>query len=230
LLIAAAGTIYLLRADTRAALCILLPGAAYYFVSLRTHDLIMLRYTLPMLVLGAVCAGGLCAAVATAWPRLGGAMVAALCALALARAVELDLLLRNDARYAAEQWLRAGLAPGSAVETYQKPVYLPRLRHLDAHFIPLAERSVDALLQRRPAAILTSSAAQKGITHRWNPDWRQGNTLLVEAPEATALMRQLERGELPYRRVAVFEQQPRLLRVRITSLCPKISVYRRVDE
>jgi dolichyl-phosphate-mannose-protein mannosyltransferase len=229
LLVAGAGVIYLAWSRSRAAFCILLPAAAYYFVSLRTHDLIQLRYTLPMTMLAGLCAGAMCAAAFTARPRVVGPLIAVLCVVALVRALELDLLLRDDSRYAAETWMRSNMTVGSTVEIYQKPVYLPRFDGVALRSVPLADRSVAGLVERRPDFIVISSAAKKGITHRWNPDWRKGNTLLVESPDAASMLAALEGGQLPYRRVAAFEQHPVMLRVRITSLCPKISIFRRTD-
>jgi hypothetical protein len=228
--VVAAGAVYLARQRSRAVVCFLLPAAAYYFVSLRTHDLITLRYTLPLAMIGALCAGALCAAALAQWPRLASVAVACLCLLGLARAVELDLLLRDDSRYAAEEWMRSNLPATSVVETYQKSVYLPRFTGVEQRAVPLAERTIDGLMQRRPDFIVISSAAKKGITSRWNPDWRQGNTLLAHLPGATAFIDALEGERLPYRRVARFTQTPRLLRVRITSLCPEISIYQGVPQ
>ncbi len=230
LLVVLAGVVYLGWQRPRAAFCLLLPAAAYYFVSLRTHDLITLRYTLPLTVIGSLCAAAVVAAAFAATPRLAGVVIVGLCALTLARAIELDLLLRDDSRYAAESWLRQHAPAGSVVETYQKPVYLPRFAGYQEHFIALEGRSTDGVSQRRPDVIVISSAGKKGITHRWNPDWRQGHTLLVQAPPAQELLDALEHERLPYRRLAHFQQQPRLLRLRITSLCPEISIFQRVSE
>ena len=230
LLVVVAGVIYVAWRRPRAACCLLLPAAAYYFVSLRTHDLITLRYTLPLTVIGSLCAGALGAASVASLPRLAGVVLAGLCVLTLARAVELDLLLRHDSRYAAEEWMRGHVPAASVVETYQKPVYLPRLAGLQQRSVPLEERSIEGVTQRRPDFIVISSAAKKGISHRWNPDWRQGHSLLVEAPAAQQFLDALEHERLPYRGVARFEQQPRLLRLRITSLCPDISIFQRVIE
>ena len=230
LLMALAGAIYLGWQRPRAAFCLLLPAAAYYFVSLRTHDLITLRYTLPLTVIGSLCAGALAAAVFVATPRLAGVVIVGLCTLTLVRAVDLDLLLWNDSRYGAEAWLQEHAPVSGVVETYQKPVYLPRFVGLQHHFVPLEGRSIEGVNERRPDVIVISSAGKKGITHRWNPDWRQGHTLLVQIPAAQEFLDALEHERLPYRRMARFQQQPRLLRMRITSLCPEISIFRRVAE
>jgi hypothetical protein len=226
-LVVVAGVIYVGWRRTRAALYLLLPAAAYYFVSLRTHDLITLRYTLPLVVIGSLCAGAVALAVHAVTPRLASVVIVGLCALSFARAVELDLLLQHDSRYQVERWLKSHATAANTIETYQKAVYLPRLSGFDHREVPLEQRTLDGIEQRRPDFIIISSAAKKGITHRWNPDWRQGHTLLIPGPGAAAFLDALEREQLPYRRVARFEQRPMLLRLRITSLCPEISIFQR---
>ncbi|HVN86453.1 MAG TPA: glycosyltransferase family 39 protein [Candidatus Binatia bacterium] len=212
----------------RAGLWLLAPALAQYYLSLRTLDLITLRYTMPLSVVAALCGAALCAdawATRRSWfPRVA---VAAVCGLSLARGVELDRLLRTDSRYQAETWMQTNIAAGSRVEFYQKPTYLPRLGRFTADWIPLDRRTIEGSQERRPDAIVLSSAAKKGITHRWNPDWRQGHTLLVVAPPAKELLQALEQEQLPYRIAARFSQHPWLLRPRITSLCPEITVLRR---
>ena len=227
LLLVVAGVVYVGWWRRRAALYLLLPAAAYYFVSLRTHELITLRYTLPLVVIGSLCAGAVALAVHAVMPRLGSVVIVGLCALSFARAVELDLLLQHDSRYQVEQWLKRHATAANTIETYQKAVYLPRLSGFDHREVPLEQRTLEGIEQRRPDFIIISSAAKKGITHRWNPDWRQGHTLLIAGPGAAAFLNALEREQLPYRRVARFEQRPMLLRLRITSLCPEISIFQR---
>jgi hypothetical protein len=226
LLLAVGGILYVGGRRSRAATYLLIPAAAHYYLSLRTLDLITLRYTLPLIVVGGLCAAGLCAFAARRW-RVGAVAVAIVCALGLARAAELDLLLQYDSRYQAERWLKNHAAAASTIETYQKAVYLPRLSAFDHREVPLEQRTLDGIAERRPDFIIISSAAKKGVTHRWNPDWRQGHKLLLPEPGASAFLDALERGRLPYRRVARFEQRPLLLRLRITSLCPEISIFQR---
>jgi len=207
---------------------LLVPAAVQYYLPLRTLDLITLRYTLPLSVILAVCAAALCVRALAASRRwLPAALVISLCVLGLARGIDLDVVLRNDSRYQAEAWMRAHATEAGTVEIYQKPVYLPRLKEMSVDEVPLEQRTEEGIAKRRPDFVVISSAAKKGITHRWNPDWRQGHTLLVEQPEAAAFLDALEKERLPYRAVARFVQRPALLRVRITSLCPRITIYQR---
>lgn len=228
--VAVVGIFFVLRYRSRAAVCLLGPAAAYYFFALRTHATqIALRYAVPLIPIFALCAAVVCAAaMAGRWRRLATVGVAGLCLLGLARAVELDLLLRHDARYQAEAWINRNVKAGSVAEVYQKPTYLPRLPGFDVREVPLPERTIDGVGERHPDVIIISSAAKMGITHHWNADWRQGNTLVSVQPEARAFLDALENGRLPYRRVAQFSQHPVLLRLLVTSLCPEISVFERV--
>jgi 4-amino-4-deoxy-L-arabinose transferase-like glycosyltransferase len=227
LLLAVAGVLYVVSRRRRAAAYLLIPAAVQYYLSLRTLDLIRLRYTLPLIVIGGLCAAALCVSAARRW-RVGAVAVAIVCVFGLARAVEFDLLLQRDSRYQAERWLKSHATAASTVETYQKAAYVPRLSEFDHREVPLQERTLYGIQQRHPDFIVISSAAKKGITHRWNPDWRQGHTLLVPGPGASAFIEALESERLPYRRAASFEQRPILLRLRITSLCPEISIFQRV--
>jgi len=225
--LAVVGLIYLVVAQRRAALLLLVPALAYYVVSLRTHDLLALRYALPLLPILAVAAAFVVLAAQRRMPHVGNVAIALVAVLSLARGVEMDILLRTDPRYAAEGWLAQNARAGAALEFYQKPVYVPRFPGLQARQVPLDDRSIDGVATRRPEYIVLSSAGRRSITHYWNPDWRQGS-LMLERPEARDLLRALEAEELPYRRVAEFSQTPWLIRQRITSLCPRITIYERL--
>ena len=163
----------------RAALWLLVPTVVMYYLSLRGLELITLRYLLPVTVVALILVGGL---FADLWARVGrtparwvvGTVCAGLAALSLARAVEVNWLLRTDARYRAEAWMSANLPSGARAEVYQKPAFLPRMRGaIRGEFVPVAQRSRAALLERRPDAIVTSSASRKSITHTWAADWRE---------------------------------------------------------
>lgn len=230
LLAALAGAVYLPRRRPQAALCLLVPAVAYYLVSLRTHQVLTLRYTLPLMPIVAILAAALCLRLLQSGRRSAVAAVALLSLLAVARAAEMDLLLRWDPRYDAEVWMAESLPPGSRVETYQKPVYLPRFTGFESKLIPLKERSVAGVLERQPEVIVLSSASRKTIHHFWTADWRQGDgSLLTEEPAATEMLRALEAGELPYREVSHFARPPVLLSLRITSVAPEIRIFRRIS-
>jgi hypothetical protein len=215
----------------RAALWLFVPTLAMYYLSLRGLDLITLRYLLPVSVVALILAG---AVLAELWARaartparwMAGAALAGLAALSLARAVELNWLLATDARYQAEAWMAAHLPGGARAEVYQKPAFIPRFRGgIEGHFVPFDQRSRAALLERAPDAIVTSTASRKSITHSWTADWRETHSLLTAQPAAVDLLAGLEAGELPYHVGAVFRQEPVLLRNRITSVAPEITIY-----
>jgi hypothetical protein len=159
-----------------------------------------------------------------------GAVLAGLALFSVARAAELDALLVTDTRYQAEAWMADHLQRGTHVEVYQKPAYLPRFRDgVDGTLIPLPERTRAGVLQRRPDVVVTSSASRKSITHKWAADWRETGNMLTEDPAAAEYLGALESGQLPYRVATVFTQRPRLLRNRITSIGPEITIYVRQD-
>lgn len=226
--VAVAGLVYLVARRRRAALWLVTPAAVYYLLSLRTHDVLVLRYTLPLLPVLAAAAGAVCVAVWRSRPAIGGILAAGLCLVALGRAVELEGLLLHDPRYAAEKWMAENAAPGAVVEVYQKQVYLPRFRDVTVRDVPMVERGVGPLMVRRPDFLVISSAGRKRVMQTWNTDWRKSGSLLVEDPDAARFLELLEREELPYRVVAHFASPaPVLLRSRITSLSPEIWIYGR---
>src|SRR5262249_15112805 len=161
------------------------PALSYYYLALRGMGLITLRYVLPVLAIGVIVIALLLidlwegARTRTA-QRVVAALIGVVAAIALARSLELDYLLRTDARYAAESWI-AQHVPGSARgESYQKPVYLPRFtEHPAVQLIAMPERSVSGLQQRQPDFVIVSSKSRKSITHIWNPDWHSTGTLLL---------------------------------------------------
>ena len=155
-------------------------------------------------------------------------LAAGLCVVALGRAVEVDSLLVHDPRYAAERWMHENAVAGSSVEVYQKLAYLPRLNGFQLRAVPIAERSIDKFLERKPDYLIISSAGRKQVTHIWNLDWQQAGSLLGEDAEAARFLKALEGGELPYRMVAhVSAPPPELIRLRITSINPQIWIYAR---
>jgi hypothetical protein len=234
LALAAVGAIVSWRRP-RAAVWLLVPTLALYYLSLRGLELITLRYLLPVTVIALLwVALALVAAqrlAPTGMARLAvRGVLAAIAVLSLARAVELNWLLVTDARYQAEAWMAANLPAAARAEVYQKAAFLPRFpAPLQAQLVPIGERTAAGLAARQPDAIVTSSASRKSITHIWTPDWRTTGTMLTPNPSAVEFLAALESGALPYRLAAVFRQEPRLLTNRITSVAPEIRIYVRTS-
>jgi hypothetical protein len=225
------GLVSVLFRHRRAALWLLVPAACQYYLSLRGLDLITLRYLLPISAVAAVLAGlavveGYRSAPSAGWRMAVATLAVAVCGLGAARALETLWLFDTDPRYRAEEWLATRAAPGEIYEYYQKKTYVPRFRgDVSGRFVEMEDRSVDAFVARNPAGVVLSSASDKSIAHRWNPDWRETRDLLAAVPEALRFQRALENGELGYREAASFRQDPALLRLRITSLAPEIKIY-----
>ena len=230
LLVAALGALLSWRRPG-AALWLLTPSVALYYLSLRGLELITLRYVMPISVIGCIWLGVALSALMRLGqrgvPRLvvqGSAALLAL--LALARAIEADWLLTADARYQAEAWMGANLAPDAQAEVYQKLSFLPRFGdRVRVVEVPIEARTIDGIATRQPDAIVTSSASYKSINETWAPDWRETRTLLKPDPAASAFLTALEGGQLPYHVAATFRQEPRLITNRITSVAPEIRIY-----
>lgn len=229
LLVAAVlGILYLLVRRPRVAAWLFLPALFYYVLSLRTHDVLALRYVLPLLPVLAIAAAAVCWEVYRRRPLWGGILIGGLCLVSLARAIELETLLVRDPRYAAERWMRQRMTPSSAVEVYQKPAYLPRFQGVTVRHVPMAERGIAHLLARDPDYLVISSSGRRRIFQFWNRDWKKAGSLLSEDEDAAAFLAALESGALPYRLVASFAPpEPVLLRPRITSIGPQIRIYGR---
>jgi len=233
--LAAAGAVALWRTP-RQAVWLVVPVVVHYYLSLRGLDLITLRYLLPFYVVGALLAAALLTRLyrGTGTPmgrRVIAALAVLLVALGLARAIELDWTLRTDARYQAEAWLAANVPARGRAEVYQKPVYMPRFPSgVDVNVVPMSERSIRGLQRRRPDVIVLSSASRQSVSHVWAQDWKANGALLAPVPEAVELVRGIETDRVGYRRVGVFRQQPWLLRSRLTSICPEITIYARHDQ
>lgn len=233
LILAAIGALVVWRRP-RAALWLLVPTVALYYLSLRGLELIALRYLLPVTVVALILAAALLAQVRAAMGGAGkmaaNAVLALLACYALARAIEVDWLMWSDSRYAAEAWMTEHLPVDATVEIYQKPAFVPRFpKPLRASYVPMSERSRGGLAVRQPHAIVTSSASHRSIAQRWTPDWRSTGDMLQPEPAAVDFLAGLEAGELPYRVGTVVRQDPLTFHNRITSLAPEIVVYVRTQ-
>ncbi len=225
----ALGMVYLVWKQRRVALFLWVPTLAYAYVSLRIHNLLNLRYLLPIFPSLTLSAALLCTLAIERFRKPAVVLVSVLCLVSLARGIEMDVVLRNDSRYDAEAWMAEHMPRGSTVEFYQKRVYVPRFPGLSATLIPIEERTLEGIAARRPQYLVLSDASRRSITHIWNPDWTKGG-LLLERPWAREFLQALDAGKLPYRQVASFSQTPKLLRMRVISLCPTIRIYQRTDD
>jgi hypothetical protein len=231
-----AGMVWALWRHPRQAAIPLLLGVSYYLISLRTLGAVSAHYTMPLLfsllVLGSAAGGALLDRIQRLpnlrVRRIAISGAAALLAFALLPAIEIDHLLINDPRYAAEDWLGAHVLPGGRVEIYQPPKRLPRFSpDFAVSTIPFEERTVEQFLERRPDAVVLSSGGDAGLAGMRNRDWQLGDPLLIHA-EPTKKFFELLRGEkLGYHRVAHFHTAPLWIAPRIGSLNPEITIFAR---
>jgi hypothetical protein len=228
LLAAAAGLVLAARERPRdrALLLTLVPALSYVLffpaVVLYVYD----RFLLPVAIVLALFAGRALAAALRA-PHWGGRALACLVlAVGAARAASVDVLLRRDARYAVEDWLRREVGPAPLVAAVGPLEYLPRL---------------DGLHWRRlgPAASRLAQVAPEVVVV--NADYARRAD---EGSGERAFYAGLEDGSLGYAAALRLRSSPRVLldmdalrredRGRIWSnldkVDPEIVVYRRVNK
>lgn len=184
------------RPDDRRLAWLLFPAVSYYatFVAvvLYSYD----RFLLPVAVLLAFF-GGRVLSEATAWPgwqgRLGRLVALVVVGYGAARCASLDALMLNDARYAAERFLRENVGGEERVAGIGTLPHLPRLDGLRWTTLP---PSINTLAGRRPEWLVVNADLGR------------------RAPEASGKARfyeRLRRGELGYRRVYAERWQARFL-------------------
>jgi len=231
-----AGVVWTLWRHPRQAAIPLLLGVSYYLISLRTLGAVSAHYTMPLLFSLIILGGAIGGALLDRIQRLPNlrlrrlAMSGAVAAMgfALLPAIEIDHLLINDPRYAAEAWLRAHVLPGGRVEIYQPAKRLPRFSpDLQISTVPLDKRTVELFLERGPEVVVLSSGGDAGLTGRRNPDWQLGDPLLIHLEPTKKFFELLHGEKLGYHRVAHFHTAPLWIAPRIGSLNPEITIFAR---
>jgi hypothetical protein len=231
-----AGVVWTLWRHPRQAAIPLMLGVSYYLISLRTLGAVSAHYTMPLLFSLIILGGAIGGALLDRIQRLPNlrlrrvAMSGAVAAMgfALLPAIEVDHLLINDPRYAAEAWLRAHVLPGGHVEIYQPAKRLPRFNpDLQISTVPLDKRTVELFLERGPEVVVLSSGGDAGLTGRRNPDWQLGDPLLIHLEPTKEFFELLHGEKLGYHRVAHFHTAPLWIAPRIGSLNPEITIFAR---
>jgi hypothetical protein len=173
---------------------LLVPAVSYYVCFIGVVGYHYDRFFLGIIPIGAIAAGwwlqtwSAPGASARRW-RL--AAVAAALVYGASRGVALDVLMIQDARYAAERTLREHVAPADRVGAAGMSIYLPRPERHPWHAI----EEDPGVLRQGPEYILVNA----GYALRFTPDSRRGQ--FYEA---------LGSGEAGYRRLARFETTLRL--------------------
>jgi hypothetical protein len=169
------------------------------------------RFVMQLVLVLALFAGPVLAEVwrrAARRPALGVALAAA-AVYSFAYGFDVNYLMMRDARYAAEAWF-GERAPGTTVETYGNPVYLPRLpRHLEIRHHDVTAETLAGLAQRAPDYVVLTSAHYRHL--------RPGS------PEETLVARLLG-GDFGYRPVRTFATPPLLTPPLVQGLSPDVVV------
>lgn len=221
LLLAIVGVLWFVPRNRQARLLALpaLTYAVFVFGALRAEQI---RYLLPLGFVLALFAGAAVDAGIRSPVRIRGwtamTLLAITVGVALLRLVDLTHAMLRDSRYEAAEWLGTQLATGDRVEYFGSSQKLPRL-------------PAGVLMERATAFYGmhvkhdTSAARANAIVNEW---MTRRPAMIIVIPDHSspwpdapfdgsvppALFRDLETGQLPYRRVARFQTEPLLPWVR----------------
>jgi hypothetical protein len=179
------------------------------------------RYLLPVVLILSIFAGRAMAMLTNGHSRLRalryGAAAAAV-VFSIAYAASVDVLLASDGRYAAENWVKAHVAPGSRVMIVGFDLYNPRLDGLDV--ITSVEPTLDELASISPDYVITTSIFD---------EWRFRGT-----PPVLTFFQAVAAGKTEYRLVFVQRGRPRFtllnldgVRTNLDKVNPEIRIYQR---
>ncbi|MGH8546213.1 MAG: ArnT family glycosyltransferase, partial [Gammaproteobacteria bacterium] len=209
---------------------------SYYIFSLRSIVTLNVKYTIPLqyllLILAGAAGGVLIDRISHASGSVARAAATLLAVIVLGAAllpgIDMDRLLADDPRYAAEAWLQAHVPAGAQVETYQSPTRLPRFApDVRVHYVPMEQRTHELFERRRPNFVVLSSGAQVGLTHDRVADWAPGDSLFVHSEAAQQFFHRLRTEEIGYRRVARFHTPIRWITPPFGSVNPEITIFAR---
>jgi len=145
-----------------ASAVLLLPFLSYLLFSILPAKYARLRFILPMVPILAVFGGAMAARLLRV-PLAARLVTVPLLVFAFSHAflhaLNGDLMLVNDSRYLAEQWLRENVGTEARIGTFSTPQYLPRLAWLghSVERIPEEEIGEPTLRQSGPDYLVLSS-------------------------------------------------------------------------
>jgi hypothetical protein len=191
------GIVWSFRRFPGTTLAILAPAVSYYIFFLAVILYGYPRFLLPFVLVSAIFGGKLLGdlwAIRRPVSWMLRPAIVLLLAYSTYRGASVDWLLREDPRYAAEQWLRSHVPATAVIEAYGPSQYLPRLPgHPRAQGLNLEGYVEDAFRERAPDYVVLAHAYYKRITEDKADDFDQEEFL-----------DHLWHGELGYRTVADF--------------------------
>jgi 4-amino-4-deoxy-L-arabinose transferase-like glycosyltransferase len=144
---------------------------SYYVTFIAVVGYVYDRFLLPVVPLLALLGAVGLRRLLDGWPgaRAGRVLAVVLVGGMVWRAASVDLLLVDDARYAAEAWLRVAVRPGQVVAASTRPGYMPRFSGLDYREV---FPTPDATLAAAPDYIVvnvefTNRFPDASAPHRW---------------------------------------------------------------
>jgi len=168
LLFCMAGTIYVLIRNWKNAVLLIIPATSYYIFSIQSVHYSLPRFGLPVVVLLALFGGALAAQLcraSTPWIGLCFPMITVVFFHGFLKSANVVLLMRNDSRYLAEQWLSNHIDKSTTIGVLSIPTYLPRfgLFGYNVERIPGENLTTDYYQKKGPSYLVLTSKYYSGL-------------------------------------------------------------------
>ncbi len=213
-------------------LATLVPGISYYIFFVGFTRFPFVRYLLPLLVILALFGGLLLSRLTASGMRLrkpAYAIVGAALVYSFFYANSINLLLTNDARYAAEAWMDQNVGPGAVLAGIGREHYLPRLKRYGGI---LLSPSTDEIERAAPDYIVINTSYLV-----YNSEYRDAPRFRARAEQERAFVAKLTDGSMGFTEVFSARSDPALNLLKhdgmITNfdlLQPEIRIFRRSRE
>ena len=129
LLFCMAGSVYVLIRNWKKAVLLIIPAISYYIFSIHSVHYSLPRFGLPVVVLLALFGGALAAQLcraSTPWIWLYFPIIILVFLHGLLKSANMVMVMHNDSRYHAEQWLNDHVPKTTTIAVFSIPTYLPR--------------------------------------------------------------------------------------------------------
>lgn len=202
-------------------LWILVPGISYYIFFINVVRYNYVRFLIPLCVVLALFGGALLSRFLAPRRKLHGlrvSFVGVLFAYTFSYCLSVDLLMVNDSRYFAEEWIKENIDPDSPVGIVGPRRYLPRMPGLQVTRMQVTEEDFD---RKRPDYFIMTDRFRRG-------------ELIRRAPDSTYLTTE-DLMRLGYRLALQYQYQPRWkllsyegIDTNLNKINPVIEIFKRI--
>ena len=167
LLFCMAGSVYVLIRNWKKAVLLIIPAISYYIFSIHSVHYSLPRFGLPVVVLLALFGGALAARLcraSTPWIWLCFPIIILVFFHGLLKSANMVMVMHNDSRYHAEQWLHDHVPKTTMIAVFSIPTYLPRFELIGYNVESIAGETlpINYLQKKGPAYVVLSSKFDRG--------------------------------------------------------------------